>query len=446
MSWSYAFRLGLQGFRRHPRTMALAVATMALGLAAAMTMLTLLSMLSSDPLPGLSQRLYLAWADSRQAQRSERLDGAGRRPPAFWKLGDAQAMLRLRPEIPQTALVSTPVMLAPPDGAHGSEFSAVLAIGPMTSMFGVPMLHGRSWTQEEERNRTPVIVLSREASLKVLGTEQGVGRDVRIQDTLFRVIGISDRWSPRPHAHYFEAGNDRQIWGDERGEGAFVPVPAALDAGVAPMGSRICDDTGPDGLRFDALDVQSCRWLVLWAQLDDAGRAQAYRDALLDFARDRHASGAFERAPRAELYGMAEWLSLNRVVPANVRLNLWLAFGLLALCMINVAGLLAARFLHRSAELGVRRVLGAPRGAIVAQCLVEAGMAGVLGGLLALPFTQFALWVVRLQDRGYTDMARLQPSLYLALFALSLATGLLVGLIPAWRAARLEPALQVKSL
>ncbi|XWO47258.1 FtsX-like permease family protein [[Pseudomonas] boreopolis] len=61
--------------------MALAVATMALGLAAAMTMLTLLSMLSSDPLPGLSQRLYLAWADSRQAQRSERLDGAGRRPP-----------------------------------------------------------------------------------------------------------------------------------------------------------------------------------------------------------------------------------------------------------------------------------------------------------------------------------------------------------------------------
>src|SRR3546814_20076238 len=90
---------------------------------------------------------------------------------------------------------------------------------------------------------------------------------------------------------------------------------------------------------------------------------------------------------------------------------LGLARGLRALCMVNVAGLLAARFVHRSGELGVRRVLGAPRRSIVMQCLAESGMAGVLGGLLALPLTLFGLWVVRLQARGYTDMARFDPAL-----------------------------------
>src|SRR3546814_8399317 len=153
------------------------------------------------------------------------------------------------------------------------------------------------------------------------------------------------------------------------------------------------------------------------------------------YARARHAAGVFPRPAEARLYGVRQLLAANRVVPGSVRLSLWLALGLLAVCMVNVAGLLAARFVHRSGELGVRRVLGAPRGSIVMQCLAESGMAGVLGGLLALPLTLFGLWVVRLQARGYTDMARFDPALFLALLALATATGLLVGLLPAWRSA-----------
>src|SRR3546814_20685981 len=109
--------------------------------------------------------------------------------------------------------------------------------------------------------------------------------------------------------------------------------------------------------------------------------------------------------------------------------------------MVNVAGLLAARFVHRSGELGVRRVLGAPRRSIVMQCLADSGMAGVLGGLLALPLTLFGLWVVRLQARGYPDMARFDPALLLALLELAPAPGLLGGLLPSWPAPRLPPAL-----
>src|SRR3546814_13175322 len=105
------------------------------------------------------------------------------------------------------------------------------------------------------------------------------------------------------------------------------------------------------------------------------------------YARARHAAGVFPRPAEARLYGVRQWLAANRVVPDSVRLNLWLALGLLALCMVNVAGLLAARFVHRSGELGVRRVLGAPRRSIVMQCLAESGLAGVLGGLQAWPLS-----------------------------------------------------------
>jgi putative ABC transport system permease protein len=123
----------------------------------------------------------------------------------------------------------------------------------------------------------------------------------------------------------------------------------------------------------------------------------------------------------------------------------WLAASFLVLCMANVAGLLGAKFLHRSSEIGIRRALGAPRRAVFAQYVLEAGAISVLGGVVALPLTMLGLWILRLQDQGFTDLARLDPAMFAGLFLLALAVGVLVGLLPAWRASAVEPGLQVKS-
>jgi putative ABC transport system permease protein len=69
----------------------------------------------------------------------------------------------------------------------------------------------------------------------------------------------------------------------------------------------------------------------------------------------------------------------------------------------------------------------------------------VVGGVLALPLTMLGLWILRKQEEGFTDMARLDPVMFGGLFVLALAVGLLVGLLPAWRASTVEPGLQVKS-
>lgn len=442
---NYTLETGLRGTLRHPRTMLLVVLTLALGLASVMTMLTLLSVLGADPLPGVSQRLHIAWADSRPLARSGESEtyGDGTLVPPLWKLSDVRAMQQSRPDIRQVALVTAPVTVGNLDGSASKSVSAAMAIGPMLQVFNVPLRHGRFWTPDEEAARTPVVIISRDLSQRLLGREDGTGGEVRLGNHTFRVIGISEHWAPRPRPHFLPSSDAG--W---RGAGdqVFVPAEAALASGIGISSTRVCDDAGFGGFRFDQVNVEQCRWLVLWAELKDAAQQQDYARSLQAFAAERHAAGIFPRQPATRLQTMAQWLHLNRVVPDSVRLNLWLAIGLLVLCLVNVAGLLAARFLRRSGEYGVRRVLGAPRRAIVGACLVESILAGLLGGLLALPLTLAGLWLMRQQGEAYAPLARLSPSLFVLLLVLALITGMLVGLLPAIRAARQEPALQVKTL
>ncbi|MEG1679196.1 MAG: ABC transporter permease, partial [Stenotrophomonas sp.] len=331
---NYTLETGLRGCIRHPRTMALVVLTLALGLASVMTMLTLLSVLAADPLPGISQNLQLAWADSREAAKSGESDsyGDGSPVPPLWKLTDVQAMRQLRPDVPQVALLTAPLTISNTDNTLSKNVSTSLAIGPMLQVFGVPLRYGRSWTAEEEAARTPVVIISRALSQHLLGREDGTGAEIRVGKHNFRVIGISERWAPRPRPHFLPSNNAG--WEGD-GDELFAPAEAVLASGAEITSTRICDGNGFGGFRFDQIDTQQCRWLVLWAELKDAQQRDNYAQSLRNFAADRHAAGIFARAPNTRLQSMAQWLHTNRVVPDSVRLNLWLAAGLLVLCLVN---------------------------------------------------------------------------------------------------------------
>lgn len=437
--FGYNFELALHGLKRHPRTTVLVVLTMALGLASAMTTITLLHMLSADPLPGISQRLYLGWVDSRQTPNVGESDHiGGTTVPHLMKLADALALVAAHRAQRQAMVTTFLQNVQTLDNKSQASQVGLAASSELFPMFGIPLRHGRFWTAQEDAEHTPVVVISAELSQKLFGTDGGVGRSVRVGNKLFRIIGISARWAPQPHFYGLD------MWSfSGNAESLFLPVTALLDAGLGPFTPGDCDRDA--NASFGKVDVQHCRWLSLWTQLNTPAQVTDYRQFLFDYARDQKAAGLFERAAAARLYGIPAWLASNYVVPDNVRLNVWLAGSFLLLCMVNVAGLLAARFLRRSPEIGVRRALGAPRGAIFAQCVWEAGLAGVLGGALALPLTLFGLWVVRQQKLGYTDLAHLDSVMFASMFVLALAVGLLVGLLPAWRACIVQPALQLKS-
>src|SRR6185312_4516479 len=158
----------------------------------------------------------------------------------------------------------------------------------------------------------------------------------------------------------------------------------------------------------------------------------AYKQFLDGYAAQQAALGRIVRPQNTRLRSLMQWLDYNGVVPGDVRLQTWLAFAFLAICLFNMIGLLLAKFLRRSGEIGVRRALGASRGAVFAQCLVEAGLLG--------------LWLVRRQPVAYADLAHLDVSMFVATFVTAIAASLLAGVLPAFRASRVAPGLQLKTL
>jgi putative ABC transport system permease protein len=104
-----------------------------------------------------------------------------------------------------------------------------------------------------------------------------------------------------------------------------------------------------------------------------------------------------------------------------------------------------AKFLRRSGELSVRRALGASKRALFAQLLTESGVIGIAGGTGGLLLALFGLWLVRHRASDYAPLAHLDPTMLLVTFVLAIGASLLAGILPAWRACNVAPALQLKS-
>ncbi|MBD8899331.1 ABC transporter permease [Rhodanobacter sp. DHG33] len=442
----YSFELAALGLRRFPKSTVLVVLTAALGLAACMTTLTLLHVLSADPLPGRSQNLYLAWVDTVLAKPSNAgadimaMNGFKTNNYHTIKLADAQALLAAHRAAQQSVVVDVVADEVSDDGRHAQNQQMVLATtSDFIPMFGVALRYGRDWTPAEDAARAPVAVIDTDLAQKLFGTPNAVGKSVRLKKTLFRVVGVIQPYVLQPHFYALSGGD----YSSDGGENLYVPYAAALDAGLAPYTTDGCDDAR-HGKFGDAPDPAHCAVLGLWVQLDTPQQVAAYRTYLQNYVEQQKDLGSFGKPPRSELTGVAEWMKQNNVVPDSVRLNVWLAASFLLLCMVNVAGLLAARFLRRSGDVGVRRALGAPRRAVFLQHVLESGLACLVGGVLALPLTWLGLWILRQQSSDFAGLAHLDPAMFGSLFALALAVGVLVGLLPAWRMSRVEPGLQVK--
>ncbi|HKV23899.1 MAG TPA: ABC transporter permease [Candidatus Acidoferrum sp.] len=143
-----------------------------------------------------------------------------------------------------------------------------------------------------------------------------------------------------------------------------------------------------------------------------------------------------------------------RAVPnvGNVKSMLWLLLGAVTLVLLiacaNVASLLLARAVSRERELAMRVALGATRGRLVRQCLTESLVLGVSGGALGVLLAAFGVQPFVAYWPGILPRAeevRLDWHVLVFVAAVSLASSLIFGIAPAFRAPFREPERVLRS-
>jgi putative ABC transport system permease protein len=180
--------------------------------------------------------------------------------------------------------------------------------------------------------------------------------------------------------------------------------------------------------------------------LPDTQAAARYRTFLANYAAEQRQLGRFHWPARVALRDVRAWLAYNNVTPPAVTTLTSVSFAVLAVCLLNATGLMLAKFMSRASSVGVRRALGADRPAIFAQGVVEAGIIGLVGGLVGVGLIELGLVGSRPElPRDLTVLTQLHGSDVAIALVLAVMVTLLAGLYPAWRAMQVEPASQIKA-
>jgi predicted permease len=148
----------------------------------------------------------------------------------------------------------------------------------------------------------------------------------------------------------------------------------------------------------------------------------------------------------------AQVLPLKEELVAGVQTMLWMLFGavtfVLLIACANVAGLLLARAASRKSEFAVRAAVGAGRGRLMSQLLVESLLFALVGGVLGIVFARLTLLGIAkataLDLPRMTDI-HLDGAVLVFTVGLSVLTGVLFGLVPSLSGSRVDLATALKS-
>lgn len=433
--FGYYLDLALRSLKRNRVLTVLMVLAIAVGIGASMTTLTVMHILSGDPLPGRSAHLYYPQVDPLPDDST-------------WKHAHPLPMMDDRSAVDlwsahradrQTLVVNSPAKVSAPGARLPPMMLAMLSTtSDFFPMFQVPFEYGAAWTSSDDASRARVAVISSNLNNKLFGGGNSVGKTLRIKSSDVRIVGVLRPWRPTPR-FYNVAGSDLPY---AKPEDVFTPYSTALEINDGAFQQYTCwGDLATPG----HLESSPCLWVALWVQLDSGTKVAAYRDFIASYAKQQKALGRFQQTD-TRMLDLMRWLDDRQVIPSDAKLQMWLAFAFLAICLFNTVGLLLAKFLRRSGEIGVRRALGASRRAVFAQCLMEAGLIGFVGGAGGWLLTLLGLWLVRKQQAPYSDLVHMDLSMFFVTFVLAIAVSLLAGMLPALRASRIAPALQLKTL
>lgn len=438
--FSYYFKLGVRSLRRNPALTALMILTLAVGVAASVSTITILHVMSSNPIPQKSERLFVPLIDNGQLEGYNPANPDSNGSNDQMSYIDAANLLKGGHGERRTAIygIAAPIEPARKDLPVIST-QGIAPTRDFFAMFDVPFLYGQPWSEADEKGGADVVVLSRAIAEKVFGAINPVGQRIRMMGQDFQVVGVLDNYQPLPKFYRLIGGPGAFGQEDE----VMIPFATAIRHETGHNGSMSCSSRREPG--WQGLLNSECTWIQFFFETRsgaDRAELQSYLD---NYADDQRKLGRLKRKAPNKLFDVMEWLEHRKVVGNDSKLAAWLAFGFLLLCLVNTIGLLLAKFSVRASEVGIRRALGASRKEIFRQFLTETAVVGLAGGLLGLLLSFGALALIAMQSKQMGVVAHMDIPMLALTFVLSLAAAMLAGLLPTWRACQVTPAIQLKS-
>ena len=272
---------------------------------------------------------------------------------------------------------------------------------------GLQVIAGRFFDGAETETAAPVCVLGEGARAGLFGARRAIGEYVKVNEQWFRVIGTV---GPQVSTPADVAG----LPSEDRNNLIYVPVTSAI-LRLEDTNSRLKDEI--DGI-----------YLQLGDAADTIGKAELVRGLL-----DASHRGADDYSLIVPAQLLAEQRRTQRIFEVVM-----VALASISLLVggIGIMNIMLASVLERTREIGIRRAVGATQADIVRQFLVETVMIAVAGGaiglLVGVGLSRLIAWLA-----GWSTIVTL-TSIAIA-FLVSVFVGLVFGVYPARRAARLDP-------
>ncbi|WP_024334967.1 ABC transporter permease [Desulfotignum balticum] len=314
---------------------------------------------------------------------------------------------------------NVPVKLVRKEARIGHRAVELRVVGTSDQWFEViprPVLGGRTLMQKDLDAKSPVVILTEFGARKLLATRQTIGQTIRIGVDSFTVIGIVKN----------ETGASGAMQIPDREIDAYIPITTAMSY----FGDVVIKMSSGSRLREK---VELNQIIVQVASLDQVEPSARAIERMLSLF---HKKKDFQIQVPLALLKQAEATkrTFNIVLGAIAGISL-LVGG------IGIMNIMLASVTERTREIGIRRAIGAKRKQIIIQFLIEAMVLSFVGGILglamgvAIPF--FITWFAKMPT-VITPMGILLP------LCVSLGIGIVFGLYPAARAARVDPIVALR--
>ena len=436
--FGYYLRLAALSLRRNRVLTALMIAAIGLGIGASITSLTVFHLMGGNPIAHKNDVLYVPQFDNWGPNQPY---DEPNEPPNLLTYRDAMALLEAKAagHAKRATINFTNFFPIEPENRDVKPFMATsrLTTGDFFPMFEIPFQYGGGWSAQQEADDARVIVLSKKINDQLFGGADSVGKRVRIDGQDFVVTGVVGDFLPTPKFYDVTGGPFNEP------EDVYMPFRYGIQKELQSSQNNSCWKDAGEG--YQAWLDSECVWMVGWVELASAADRDRFKSWMDAYVNEQKKLGRFPRPLNNRLNAVDEWLEAQRVVRRDTQVQVALSFGFLVVCLINTVGMLLAKFLGRSGEIGLRRALGASKRQVFAQYLTEAGIVGFAGGLLGLGLAWLGLQGVRQLYGEFERLSQLDLTMVLSAVGLAIVSALLAGLLPTWRACQVAPAVQLKS-